>query len=352
MSRRIICTVGTSLLTNADRPWHGWGPNQPLPKQETVTAWLKTADAEKASAETNTLRAFGLDVSDVLVFLHSDTDEGRFCAEALREHYQSCGFFASVEKIVQLGYGARSFTRGLKGLVDVVLRLVREGTDKRQVPVLAATGGFKAEIAFLNLLGALLGVEVVYLHELHRELVRLPRLPLSWNDAFVAEHERFFQWIDEQPRRSEEVESWLKAAPDLRFLVEDDDDGHTMLSAAGDLLFKAAKDRRSIGPRAEWPHADPRPPAQKNKVSRAGHHRPKGWEQLVNRLCHIDCVSVVCYDDSARGRGKVSVMDADKGVLGVRFGERGAELPLRVETTARGAEQSELVARYLETLLR
>ncbi len=99
----------------------------------------------------------------------------------------------------KLGYGAAAFTSGLKALVDVTLRLVRTARERGREPLLCATGGFKAEIAFLNLLGALLSVEVVYIHELHKELVRLPRLPLTWDANFVLRHEQFFRWIDEAP---------------------------------------------------------------------------------------------------------------------------------------------------------
>lgn len=348
MSRQIICTVGTSLLTNGERPWD-WKSSAALPELQVVVDWLKTADLAKASAETNTLRALEIGESDTLALLHSDTPEGLFCADALQQHYKDKVAAASVEKIGQLGYGADNFTAGLKGLVDITLRLIRDAQHRR--PVLCATGGFKAEIAFLNLLGALLGIEIVYIHERHRELVRLPRLPLTWDDEFVSKHENFFQWIDQEPRRSNEVESRLKAAPELRSLVEGDHDGHTLLTAAGDLLFKAARARRAMGPRATWPAPDPRPPEDKNKVSDVGHHRPKGWDSVVARLCAIDCVKCVRFDKSARG-AKVKVIDPNEGKLGVCFGEADNDLPLLIETTARGDDQCQLVADYFSKVLR
>lgn len=353
MSRQIICTVGTSLLTNRDdRPWAGWNPRtpDPLPSAADVERWLGSADLAKASAETNTLCALELSKADALALLHSETPEGRFCAEALCAFYRARCREVSLEQIGRLGYGAADFTAGLKSLVDITLRLVRRSRERGQQALLCATGGFKAEIAFLNLLGALLEVEVVYIHELHRELVRLPPLPLTWNAEFVLRHEQFFTWIDEEPRKSGEVESWLKGRPELRSLVEDDGEGHTLLTAAGDLLFKAARERLSTRPRATWPPADPRPPAEKNHVSSTEHHRPVGWERFVARLCAIDCVTAVRYDVGAHGGPRVKIMDGAHGVIGVRFGDAGDDLPLRVETTARGEAQSELVAGYLRGL--
>jgi putative CRISPR-associated protein (TIGR02619 family) len=348
MNSQIICTVGTSLLTNRERPWEGWVAQAKLPEIEEVIRWLKTADPVKASAETNTLYALEICDLDTLALLHSDTEEGRFCADALKTHYS----WLAVEdhKIGQFGYGADHFTVGLKGLINITISLVRRTKDQHRQPVFCATGGFKAEIAFLNLLGALLEVEVVYIHERHRELVRLPRLPLTWNDDFVARHEDFFVWIDQEPRGSNEVESRLKATPELRSLVEDDGEGHTLLTTAGDLLFKAARERRAMGPRATWPDADPRPPNEKNGLSGVEHHRPDGWQRFVTRLCSIDCVNLVRYDDAARGGPRVKVLEATKGVLGVRYGDPNKDLPLRVETTARGMEQCNLVAGHFRTL--
>jgi hypothetical protein len=83
MNREILCTVGTSLLTNRDaRPWAGWNPRKsdPLPSTGEVDRWLSTADVAGASAETNTLVRLSPDGNDVLVLMHSDTPEGRFCA--------------------------------------------------------------------------------------------------------------------------------------------------------------------------------------------------------------------------------------------------------------------------------
>jgi putative CRISPR-associated protein (TIGR02619 family) len=353
VSRQIICTVGTSLLTNRDdRPWAGWNPRNPdpLPAASVVEGWLKRADPVQASAETNTLRSLDLCESDALALLHSDTDEGLFCAERLGKHYRPCCGNISLERIGKLGYGAAVFTSGLKALVDVSLRLVRSSRERGRQPVFCASGGFKAEIAFLNLIGALLEIEVVYLHDLHRELVRLPRLPLAWDAEFVSRHEDFFSWIDAEPRRSRDVESRLKGRPELRSLIEEDGEGYACLTAAGDLLFRVARERLQTAPRASWPEADPRPPGEKDKVSQVEHHRPPGWERFVDRLCRIDCVTLVRYDDAARGGPHVKIIDAAVGVFGVRFGDSGRELFLRVETTARGEEQCELVANYLRTI--
>jgi hypothetical protein len=47
---------------------------------------------------------------------------------------------------------------------------------------------------------------------------------------------------------------------------------------------------------------------------------------------------------------RVSVLDENRGELGVRFGTPGDELSLVVETTARGSAQCDLVKAYFEKL--
>ncbi|GIX03296.1 MAG: hypothetical protein KatS3mg113_0302 [Planctomycetaceae bacterium] len=357
MSRRLLITVGTSLLTNRDRPWAGWNPRdkKPLPEQKVVEAWLMTASECQISAETNTLRSIGLEESDHLVFLHSETTEGQFCAQQLAAYYlarQLCKQ-AELRQIGSLGYEQESFiNRGLKSLISVVIQEVRKAREGHQIPLFCATGGFKAEIAFLNVLGALLKIEVYYMRELFREVVRLPQLPLSWDVEYVLKHRDFFDWIDAQPRRSDDVENWLRARPELRSLVEEDHEGHTYLNAAGDLLYQAALQVTQNRPRAMWPPPHSRPPHEKNAVSTVPHHRPQGWEQIVTRLCAIDCVELVRYDDKARCSAGIKIIDSKNGVIGVCYSRGDQQLPLVIDTTARGEEQTLLVSEYIRRLVR
>lgn len=344
MSRLLIITVGTSLLTN--RGWNG-RDGDPLPNAADVETWLARTNPVQASAETNTLQAIDVQESDHLLFLHSDTPEGRFCSERLQHFYANvmkCRDVAG-RPLTALGYAHASFSQmGLKVLVQEAIQAVNQARKQGLDPVFCATGGFKAEIAFLNLLGALLEVEVYYIHEKFREIVRLPRLPLDWNTEWVLQRQDFFEWTDEEPRPSAEVESRLKAHPELQPLIEDSGDGCSYLNAAGDLLFRVAKE---FGPRATWPAAVASPPDEKNGLSNVEHHRPQGWQNFVHSLCEILCVSRVSYDESAYSGEKVKILNSAKGVIAVRYGPKGEELPLRVETSARGAAQTELVKKYI-----
>lgn len=358
--RTLIISVGTSLLTNRTQQavpsWQPWRQGEPLPSQHLALSYLAQAEAVEASAETNTLAQLEVGGDDRLVWLHSDTPEGRWCAQVLHRHLAATVRESTLAQATGLGYGERSFEeRGLRNLVTAAVEAIRDGHEAGSVAI-CATGGFKAEIAYLNLVGTLLGVPVHYIHERFRTLITLPPLPIGWDHSLVERHRTFFDWIDGEPRRTAEVESWLKAAPDLRQLVSEADDGHSFLTPAGTLLYGAFKAIGSDGPRAVWPAACTDAPAAKDLVSTEPHHRPPGWERWVERLTGIDCVCTVRYDRNGHGTtgrfSRIYLEDPATGALGIIFGSAGNALPLLVETTARGAAQLALVRGYLEREMR
>ncbi len=355
MNNMQIVTVGTSLLTNRDdRPWCGWTRSIPLPGQKPVANWLMDSDPKKASAELNTLHTIGVDETDHLRFLHSDTPEGAFCAESLCTYAKKKWGVrnADITSVVSLGYEHGSFAqKGLRSLVDVALKSLKDAEMRQLTPLFCATGGFKAEIAFLNLLGALMNVEVVYMHEYFREVVRLPSLPLKWDDGYVLEREAFFQWIDSEPRQRRDAESWLKGDSSLEPLIETDKEGYIYLNAAGDLLYKTAQVKHS-NEIASQPEPSNIASEDKYHISNVEHHRSKRWEQYVDRICDIDFVTSVFYDTAAYGGEWVKILDADKGSLLVRYGSADISLPIRIETTAKGEAQTQFAMEIIRKIKR
>ena len=348
--RTILVTVGTSLLTNG-----GWHRDQDLPTLAVATEWAST-NPVRAAAETNTLSRLPLRETNVdrLAWLHSDTSEGQLCAEALQASYASQGYTSSLHRITGLGYNEATFAeRGLRTLLAEAFAVI-DSAGSTDAVTICATGGFKAEIAYLNLLGLLLGIDVYYIHEQFRELVSLPRLPLDWNLDWVNENEIFFHWIDEEPRRTEDVENWLHGRPVLRQLVADAADGHSYLTPVGDLLYRVYRQRSARAPRATWPLASEAAPHAKKKdiLSAKPHHRPEGWQRYVERLAEIDCVSAIGYDGAHTGIGgtlpRVLAGPSGVGRLYVVIGKDGTELSLRVQTTAMNDEQLGLVRTWIE----
>lgn len=82
--RTILVTVGTSLLTNAEREL---GKKTKELSDAQIAKYLEIAEPEKASAETNSLSRL-LQENDRIIFLHSATKEGERCAQLLKNYYK------------------------------------------------------------------------------------------------------------------------------------------------------------------------------------------------------------------------------------------------------------------------
>ncbi len=232
--RTILVTVGTSLLANARRAL-----GTPEPDADDLTRYLAQTDPIAASAETNALGRL-LRERDRLVLFHSQTEQGRRCAEALRRHFARRHTVELVE-VTDLTYTESRFKlRGLRRLVALLAdRIERERRQGREV-LINATGGFKAEIAYATLVGLLFDVPVSYIHEQFQDLIEMPAMPVAWDYSTFADWEEFFAWIDgEEPRPTDEVERrWPHLPNEVRVLLEEDD-GYTYLSAAGVALRRA-----------------------------------------------------------------------------------------------------------------
>jgi len=232
--RTIINTVGTSLMTNASKVL-----NIAKTDEKNLFQFLNNSTHEQACAETNSITKLYQD-GDRLIFLHSQTEEGKLCADVLCRHFNSRKITSTLETVLDLSYQERRFKmRGLRSLVNTIIRLILEERKKGRAPVLNATGGFKAEIAYATLIGLLFDVPVFYIHEAFREIIEMPATPISWDFTLLADHEDFFFWLDSEPRDTLEVDARLKQLPqDVRFLLIEEE-GNSFLSPAGEVFFSA-----------------------------------------------------------------------------------------------------------------
>lgn len=147
------------------------------------------------------------EAGDDLVFLHSDTEEGQRCAEALTRYFaEEGGHRTRMERIAGLSYNEKGFvSHGLRELVRLMSREIRLASRAGQPAHLNATGGFKAEIAYATALGLIFGVPVSYIHEKFGDIITLPATPIAWDYSLFAWYSEFFDWIDAEPRLSSEV---------------------------------------------------------------------------------------------------------------------------------------------------
>mgnify|MGYP000933249546 CR=1 FL=1 len=200
----LICTVGTSLLTNLSR-----GTQSPLKEfadkrdvNGTVNELVLKPDAHRCCAELNSIASIVkhqyLRVYERCVFLVSDSDEGRFIGAVLKDyigsekspfHFQEVEFLV-IKDLCDTDIN-RFRDRGLKNLVKLISKEVRcRGKDRI---LINATGGYKAQISFAGMIGQALGVTVAYMHEKFSDIIILPPLLLNLDMNFYLLYaEEFF----------------------------------------------------------------------------------------------------------------------------------------------------------------
>jgi putative CRISPR-associated protein (TIGR02619 family) len=293
--RTILTTVGTSLLTNAARHL-----GIEKPDRQDLANYLRRTSPEKASAEANSLSRL-LKQDDQIVFLHSQTEQSKLCAEALRGEYERKGFISQLREVPDLTYKESRFKmRGLRSLVATMIKLIREEKRDGREVLVNATGGFKAEIAYATLVGLLFHVPVYYIHELFEDIIEMPPMPINWDYSLLADYEEFFEWVVEEDRPTSVVDKHLRGLPrDVQMLLTEVDNV-TILSPTGEALYEAYINRLDeseavrvmLSPAAQQHYSEAPPNVQKLfdralRKLRVPELRRSGSERLHNCDCFV-----------------------------------------------------------------
>jgi putative CRISPR-associated protein (TIGR02619 family) len=178
---------------------------------------------------------------DRVELLHSDTDDGRQCAEWIAVYLRERSFPTELFKVQGLAYEAKGFVDyGLRQFVQLLAGRIRETRRRGYQVAINATGGFKAEIAYATALGLVFKVPVYYIHEKFGDIVTLPPSPFGWDNHLIAWNTDFFDWIDAELRPTAEVHSRIKGLPpEISLLLEEMPDGYTVLSPLGQAYLEA-----------------------------------------------------------------------------------------------------------------
>jgi len=342
--RELIVSVGTSLLLN----WRRANDTQDLPDCQVLSDWAGQQPPEKASAETHTLFRLPLETEDRIHLLHSSTEEGRLCAHALERHFSPrCRECRSVE-IPYLSYSEPHFAdRGLRELLAASFRIIRQARRIGRTVEICATGGFKPELAYLNVAGLLAECPVHYVHERFASLITLPPLPVDWVAHLDEQSIEFLQWLDSDFRNEQETEARLKQLPRLRSLVSFEAEGCT-LSPAGLALLEAWRERTGVEPELHLPDSG-RADQEKIDISTVHHHRPSGSDEAVKRIASLPFVTRISYRDGLPAcENSAAVLDASRGLLRVRLSDGQSGIELLVETTAADEASAQCAAQLVQ----
>ena len=250
MRNTLICTVGTSLLNNLKHD------EEPFKKVHEAKNWNQLSllllqqmnSARVCGAEINSITSICnknlLTVRIRLIFLVSDTEDGRNTGEILKLYYENSSNpmqFESVEVRVLEGLrddDVKAFKQvGLKNLVRQISNEVRKFSP--EVIAINATGGYKAQISFAGMVGQALEIPVYYLFEKFSEVIDLPPQPISLDLAFWLNNYLLFEQLEtEQVIKKSELGNDIQNDYFSVLLDEEPLDGipHVTLSAMG-VLF-------------------------------------------------------------------------------------------------------------------
>lgn len=296
----IIMTVGTSLRTNLDRdlpddkkrPWitykDRYSDCRIFENVEEPLAWMKTAELELISAETNTFWRLDPNPDDRLLLLHSATPSGQECAEVLQAYFQSHlgQKHVNIEPIPDINYDLDESGSALEQMAKLLRQRIQQAQTNGLV-TLAATGGFKAQTMVMGLVGNALAVPVCYIHEAYKTLVYLPYINTSGQPELITRHAN----LPESGRSREQV-------------------------------IQVQADKQ-------------------------GHHRPKSWKKVEKILRDLPWVDLVRFDSQAfaapKNGVKGSPRDLEDGrkILWLHLHDSDKEhIAVSVETTGYTPEHS------------
>ncbi|MCS7306218.1 MAG: putative CRISPR-associated protein [Thermoguttaceae bacterium] len=260
--RKILCTTGISI---AEKAKQAAGEQKPLEQaraaiQKSIEICRQsTATTEefltRLSAETHSLLKLRLSKNEEVVLLHTETEEGRLCAEAvqqvLEEELGVCCRLVQIEGLQV--HDAERFRRvGIQKLFETLCKETERAPENPdQKVILNATGGFKSVVPYLTLFGLLHRLEVVYIFERSPVLLRLPPVPINFDYERLSQAEKALAVLQQEGVMSKE--RFFGLIPGLRYedrswyeaLLEEDERGYVTLSAFGNLLASSLEREQS-----------------------------------------------------------------------------------------------------------
>jgi len=239
MTMKIITTVGTSVFTNITsrtenktisdlykrlekEPSANWEKQKVRIEQlgkATKIAWLNKPND---SAEIKSILAIASELKeDVEVYLlATDTVLSRLACELVREWFAknyvekkpAIDIKFNPQQDVITGLQVENAQQFNEGLVNLITRFYKLCGDYFENVIINITGGYKAIIPHLTILGQVNKVPVKYIFEDTDTLIEIPLLPLTINDSLFEKYEKEFWLI--------ETETSIKKQDHYQFVEE------------------------------------------------------------------------------------------------------------------------------------
>ncbi len=321
---------------------------------------LTDSEPKSASAEANSLLQIA-QPDDHIVLLHTDTPEARKCAELLGDFFDNQGY--KHVQLVPLEFqedAEHIETTGLRSLVDTLIYEVEKAQRKEHEVVINATAGFKAQVVYSTMIGMLYHVPVKYIYEKFQRIVTFNPMALDWDTSLFLNHNKFFQWLDDEPRSQQEVEKRLKGLPDQEsieaLLTLPDENGEVFLSPMGGALQRRFLRETEEAEHVSWPaSANIENPEDKitSSLKKVKHHYPDNTLAFCQRVAQLPYVQAIIgghFENTTKARIKDKKISED-GIVQLLWADGEKAVRLTIQTTAQGRPQTRKVAEQIRELL-
>jgi hypothetical protein len=179
---------------------------------------------------------------------------------------------------------------GLPFLIQKVYDLIKKARNDRFTPVINPTGGFKAAIPYLTIIGMIQKVDVGLIHETSKELITLAGIPITFNIAAIKKIASLLEKCDEKQEngisrselaqglglsRSESVEDHI-----FWSLFEQFDSDHYILSGLGSIAL--AELRAQAAEQTVW--LSKQAAERLERDFKPGSEARQNFETMLNRI--------------------------------------------------------------------
>lgn len=269
MSRFVISTVGTSVLTNQidpddDNDWYArlqqtanYTDNEIqhypdikeiiLELKERAEQELSSNDTEKirkATAELNGI--YGLyneqieqGIPDTHLLVTTDTAQGRVAAEVV-ESFLKSKRLTKISIHAQSGLSTASsdiFVEGMAKLFPSMQETIKKWKKSKYTICFNLVGGFKALQGYFNTIEMFYADEIIYVFEGSNQLIKIPKLPVKVDVSEIKPYEVQLAMMD-VGKISTSWEAAQKVPKEWVFVIEP----KMILSAWGELLWDQCKE--------------------------------------------------------------------------------------------------------------
>lgn len=307
MPDTLICTVGTSLITNAARSTDSaLKPaidNKNI--QGTIAELLNLQpDNRSCGAEINSICSIVngnyLSERKRCLFLVSDTAEGNFTGAVLKGYLSSQKSqtrFENADFEVITGLSDKDINlfknTGLKNLVRLIGKETRK-TGAKNI-LINATGGYKAQISFAGMIGQALGIPVAYMHERFSDVIILPPQPVNLDIDFWLENSEDFFALNDGTTVPENV----YCSRDNKFeplieSIEENGNVLTTLTATGQLFHETFSEKFAYKQKDYLPaDCEIKPENKKRTFEAKNNGKHAGLSLYLDKICNAPFVKTV-----------------------------------------------------------